>query len=274
MSTFYRHSPFTIFHSQLTLILTLNFKSFGQGFPIIILHGLFGMLDNWQTIAKKLATKHTVYIVDQRNHGRSPHLPEFNYQVLADDLQAFMESNWIYEAHIIGHSMGGKTAMQLALSYPEMVKKLVVVDIAPKKYQAGHQAIFEALQSLDLATISNRKEAATHLAATIPDAGTQQFLLKNLSRNTNGQYEWKMNLPIIAKYYERILDTVQIEEPFQHPTLFIKGGQSNYIQEEDTSAIESFFPLAKIETIPSAGHWVHAAAPKELLDLINTFLAS
>lgn len=252
--------------------MTLNFKSFGQGFPVIILHGLFGMLDNWQTIAKKLADNYTVYIVDQRNHGRSPHLSEFNYQVLADDLQSFMESNWIYEAHIIGHSMGGKTAMQLALSYPEMVKKLVVVDIAPKQYQPGHQAIFEALQSLDLATITNRKEAATHLETTITDPGTQQFLLKNLSRNPNGQYEWKMNLPVLYKSYGQILDNVEMEEPFQHPTLFIKGGQSNYIQEEDTSAIKNFFPLAEIETIPPAGHWVHAAAPKELLNLVHSFL--
>ena len=252
--------------------MTLNFKSFGQGFPVIILHGLFGMLDNWQTIAKKLADNYTVYIVDQRNHGRSPHLSEFNYQVLADDLQSFMESNWIYEAHIIGHSMGGKTAMQLALSYPEMVKKLVVVDIAPKQYQPGHQAIFEALQSLDLATITNRKEAATHLETTITDPGTQQFLLKNLSRSPNGQYEWKMNLPVLYKSYGQILDNVEMEEPFQHPTLFIKGGQSNYIQEEDTSAIKNFFPLAEIETIPPAGHWVHAAAPKELLNLVHSFL--
>ena len=254
--------------------MTLNFKSFGQGFPVIILHGLFGMLDNWQTIAKKLADNYTVYIVDQRNHGRSPHLPEFNYQVLADDLQVFMESNWIYEAHIIGHSMGGKTAMQLALSYPEMVKKLVVVDIAPKQYQPGHQAIFEALQSLDLTTITNRKQAATHLGTTITDPGTQQFLLKNLSRNTEGQYNWKMNLPILSKYYDQILENVQMEESFQRPTLFIKGGQSDYIQEEDTSTIKEFFPQANIKTIPRAGHWVHAAAPKELLNLVQFFLSA
>ena len=251
--------------------MALNFKTFGQGYPVIILHGLFGMLDNWQTIAKKLADKYTVYIVDQRNHGRSPHLSEFNYQILADDLQAFMESNWIYEAHIIGHSMGGKTAMQLALSYPEIVKKLIVVDIAPKQYQPGHQLIFDALQSLDLTTITNRKEAATRLGATINDPGVQQFLLKNLSRNSNGQYEWKMNLPVIYKNYNRILENIQMEEPFQQPTLFIKGGQSNYIQEMDNPTIKNFFPVAKIETIPQAGHWVHAAAPNELLDLVHNF---
>ena len=230
--------------------MALNFKSFGQGFPVIILHGLFGMLDNWQTIAKKLANQYTVYIVDQRNHGRSPHFPDFNYQVLADDLQSFMEDNWIYEAHIIGHSMGGKTAMQLALAYPEIVKKLIVVDIAPKQYQAGHQAIFEALLSLDLATINNRKEAATHLGAMIKDPGTQQFLLKNLSRNSNGQYEWKMNLPVIHKYYERILENVQMEEPFQYPTLFIKGGQSNYIQEKDAPEIKKNLSFCRDRNYP------------------------
>lgn len=253
--------------------MKLNYKSFGEGFPIIILHGLFGMLDNWQTIAKKLADNYMVYIVDLRNHGKSPHHDDFNYEIIAEDLQVFLEDNWIYEAHIMGHSMGGKAAMQFALSYPDLVKKLIVVDIAPKKYVGGHQAIFEALLSLDLSTINTRKEAATYLQNKIPDVGTQQFLLKNLSRSKAGPYEWKMNLPVIHQQYATILENVvQQEQTFDKPTLFIKGGASDYILEEDLPAIQALFPTAQIESIPKAGHWVHAAAPKELLDMVKGFL--
>jgi len=253
--------------------MKLNYKSFGSGFPLIILHGLFGMLDNWQTIAKKLADNYLVYIVDLRNHGKSPHHTDFDYEIMAEDLQVFMEENWIYEAYVLGHSMGGKTAMQFALSYPDLVKKLIVVDIAPKKYEAGHQAIFEALLSLDLSKITNRKEAAAHLKNKVPAVGTQQFLLKNLNRNKEGVYEWKMNLPIIHQQYPVILENVKMkEQAFDSPTLFIKGGASNYILEEDLPAIQHFFPAAKLETIPKAGHWVHAAAPTELLNLVNEFL--
>lgn len=231
------------------------------------------MLDNWQTIAKKLAEHHTVYILDQRNHGRSPHLPDFNYQVLAEDLQQFLEANWIYEAHIIGHSMGGKTAMQFALSYPDMVSKLIVVDIAPKQYQAGHQAIFEALSSIDLPTITSRKEVTAQLEQKIKDPATLQFLLKNLTRSKDGQYEWKMNLSVLQEQYDAILDNVQMEDlPFEKPTLFVRGGQSNYVLDSDKEVLQTFFPAAAITTIPDANHWVHATAPDDFLRLVRLFL--
>lgn len=253
--------------------MTLNYKSFGQGFPIIILHGLFGMLDNWQTIAKRLAENYTVYIIDQRNHGRSPHLPNFNYQLLAEDLQQFMEEQWIYEAHVIGHSMGGKTAMQFALNYPDMVSKLVVVDMAPKSYQAGHQAIFDALLSVDLATTTSRKEATSQLSQTIKETSTLQFLLKNLTRNKEGKYEWKMNLPVLHQRYHRILENIEIEgPPFEKPTLFVRGGTSSYILDSDKEIIQDFFSSVSIATIPSANHWVHASAPEEFLEMVLTFL--
>jgi len=254
--------------------LDLNFKSFGQGFPIIILHGLFGMLDNWQTIAKKLAENYTVYIIDQRNHGRSPHSSDFTYSLLAEDLQAFMETHWIYKAHIIGHSMGGKTAMQFALSYPEMVKKLVVVDIAPKKYQAGHTAIFDALFSIDISKIANRKEATEQLQEQISDLGTLQFLLKNLTRKKEGGFEWKMNLAVLHQNYPHITTAIEMEDqPFEASTLFIRGGQSNYILDTDKALIQKLFPTASIATIPTANHWVHATATEEFLKLVNIFLA-
>jgi len=158
--------------------MELNYKSFGQGPPLLILHGLFGTLDNWQTLGKRWAENFTVFLVDQRNHGRSPHLPEHNYPVMAEDLKAFMEANWMYEAHIMGHSMGGKTAMQFALNYPDMVDKLIVVDIAPKPYVGGHEAIVEALNALPLAKIESRSQADAFLAERIADFGVRQFLLK------------------------------------------------------------------------------------------------
>lgn len=252
--------------------MELNYKSFGEGYPIIILHGLFGTLDNWQTIAKKLAANYSVYIIDQRNHGRSPHDDTFDYAAMAEDLQAFMESQWIYEAHIIGHSMGGKTAMQFALTYPDLVNQLVVVDIAPKAYEGGHQAIFEALFSLDVSTIANRKEADAALLDKIPDLGVRQFLLKNLTNDKKGGYKWKMNLPVIYKNYEQILGALESQETFDNPTLFIRGGQSDYIQKEDLSRIKTFFPAAELATVAEAGHWVHAAAPTALLTIVNAFL--
>ncbi len=253
--------------------MKLNYKSFGEGYPIIILHGLFGTLDNWQTIAKKLAANYSVYIIDQRNHGRSPHNDRFDYVTMAEDLQAFMESQWIYEAHIIGHSMGGKTAMQFALTYPDLVNQLVVVDIAPKAYKGGHQAIFDALFSLDLSVIKNRKQADAALLEQIPDFGVRQFLLKNLTNDKKGGYKWKMNLPVIYKNYEQILAAIASEDIFDKPSLFIRGGASNYIEEEDMKQIKSLFPAAELATVEKAGHWVHAAAPIDLLTLINNFLS-
>ncbi len=251
--------------------MELNFKEFGQGDPVIILHGLFGTLDNWQTIAKQLANNYTVYIVDQRNHGRSPHDDDFSYSVMAEDLQQFMESKWIYEAHIIGHSMGGKTAMEFALNYPDMVDKLVIVDIAPKAYEGGHQAIFDALFSVDLSTLTNRKEADELLAKTIDDYGVRQFLLKNLTRTKEGSYQWKMNLPVIYKHYQNILASLSTEETFEKETLFIKGEKSKYIQEADKVTIERYFPKATIRIVEGSGHWVHAEKPKELLHLVQDY---
>ena len=144
----------------------LNYKTFGQGEPIIILHGLFGMLDNWQTIGKQLAEQYSVYLIDQRNHGRSSHTGSISYAEMADDLAAFMEEHWIHKAHIIGHSMGGKTAMQFALHYPDMVDTLIIIDITPKRYSGGHQAIFDALFALDIDAVTDRQMAEDHLRPT------------------------------------------------------------------------------------------------------------
>ena len=252
--------------------MKLNYKEFGQGDSLIILHGLFGTSDNWQTLAKQFAKNYTVFIIDLRNHGRSPHDDEFNYKVMAEDLKAFMEDHWIYETRIIGHSMGGKTAMQFALDYPDMLEKLVVVDIANQSYEGGHEAIFKALMSLDLDKIENRKDADEILKSQIEDFGVRQFLLKNLTRNKEGGYEWKMNLPVIHENYQAILEKIESEEVFEKATLFIKGGLSKYITNENFAITQASFPNSKLETIEDAGHWVHAQAPKKLLQIVEEFL--
>ncbi|TAK43495.1 MAG: alpha/beta fold hydrolase [Saprospiraceae bacterium] len=253
--------------------MELNYKEFGQGEPIIILHGLFGTLDNWQTIAKQLADEYSVFIIDQRNHGRSPHVDVHDYCHMVEDLREFMESHWIYNAHLIGHSMGGKTAMQFALEHPAMVNKLVVVDIAPKAYSSAHSDIFEALMSLHPEKIKDRNEANELLSQKIDSEPVRQFLLKNLSRRKNGGYELKMNLPVLYEHYDDILAAVE-GEPFLKPTLFIRGGRSHHIEAGDGILIHQLFPDATIETIENAGHWVHAEQPAELLRLVREFLAN
>ncbi|HHM20662.1 MAG TPA: alpha/beta fold hydrolase [Bacteroidetes bacterium] len=252
--------------------MQLNYKEFGQGDPLIILHGLFGMLDNWQTIAKRLATDHTVFIIDLRNHGRSPHTPVHTYPEMAEDLLRFMENHWIYKSHIMGHSMGGKTAMQFALDYPDRVDHLVVVDIAPKAYPPAHRQIINALRALDFSEIKNRLEADRQLAKTIDNPAIRMFLLKNLTRDKNGTYRLKMNLPVLDKYYDEITRAIRADHPFRGPALFLRGQHSPYIQDEDIPDIKSLFPNAVIETVTGAGHWIHADAPDEFLKKVKRFL--
>ncbi|MEL7020112.1 MAG: alpha/beta fold hydrolase [Bacteroidota bacterium] len=254
--------------------MQLNYKSFGQGEPVIILHGLFGMLDNWQTLAKQLAEHYTVYIIDQRNHGRSPHADVFNYRILAEDLQGFMEDNWIYEARIIGHSMGGKTAMQFALDYPDMVRQLVVVDMGTKRYKGGHSQIFDALLAVDLDKITDRKAASDFLATRIPTPSVRQFLLKNLTRQKEGGYRWKMNLQALYAHYEDILAPLDVDAPFGGATLFVRGERSDYVQDADWGDILQSFPRATLSTVSDAGHWVHAEQPQVLLREVINFFAS
>jgi len=251
----------------------LHFKTFGQGHPVIILHGLFGTLDNWQTIARQLSEEYSVYILDQRNHGRSPHSDVHDYHHMAEDLQQFMDSQWMHDgAHIIGHSMGGKTAMQFALEHPDLVKKLVVVDIAPKTYPGNHFEIFDALLSMDLDKIETRSEADELLAQRIGEEDVRLFLMKNLTRRKEGGYEFKMNLPVLRKHYGDVLAAVGGAHPFEGPALFIRGGRSKHVVDGDEILIKELFPNAAVETIPKAGHWVHADAPVHLLKLVQAFL--
>lgn len=246
-------------------------REFGAGSPVLILHGLFGFSDNWQTIAKGLAETHLVITPDLRNHGRSPHLPSHTYQEMAEDLRFFMEEKWMFHATVIGHSMGGKVAMQLALSHPDMVEKLVVIDMEPGQADDNHTDIIEALLGLDLSKIKERSEAEAYLSGRIADFGTRQFLLKNITREDNGTFSWKMNLPVLWKHYADILAPVS-GAPFEKPTLFVRGSRSNYVKDSDWEKAKLLFPNAQLITIEDAGHWVHADKPKELLEILKGFL--
>lgn len=258
-------------HINLQHPVTLFHREFGAGDPIIILHGLFGFSDNWQTIAKGLSDHHLVVTPDLRNHGRSPHLPEHSYPLMAEDVRAFLEEHWIFHSTLMGHSMGGKVAMQLALDHPDMVSRLIVVDMAPGQASDNHTDIFQALLSLDLGSITERTEAEAFLAPQIPDFGTRQFLLKNITRHHDGRFAWKMNLPVLCKHYADILAPVS-GSPFHKPTLFIRGERSAYIPDAALPLIRSLFPQAEVITIPDAGHWVHADQPAALLAALKTWL--
>ena len=250
--------------------MTLNFKIYGSGDPIIILHGFMGSLDNWQTFAKQLAEDYMVITVDQRNHGKSPHDNDFSYELMAEDLQELMESEWIHQAIIMGHSMGGKVAMKFAMMYPDMVEKLIIVDIAPKQYPRGHNDVLEAMNAVPIDTLSERKEAETILAQTIDDQGVRLFLMKNLKRNGEG-FIWRVNLPVVTEKYDAILGQIE-GEAFNEPTLFIRGGNSKYVLDEDMEYIQSIFSESELRTVDGAGHWIHAERPKALMEVVKEFL--
>lgn len=252
--------------------MKLNFKTFGEGKPLLILHGLFGSLDNWQTLGKQLAETHKVYLVDLRNHGKSPHSSEFSYEEMAKDVAELIQDEQLDKVSIIGHSMGGKTTMTFAVEFPQFVEKLVIVDIAPKKYAPHHDEIIKALYSLDLSAISSRREADEEMKKSIKNDGTRLFLLKNLNREKEGGYSWKMNLDMLSENIEKVIDVTEIPFPIPLETIFIRGGSSGYILDSDFERIEELFPNSEIATIQNAGHWVHAEKPQELLSLIIDFL--
>lgn len=252
--------------------MDLNFKTFGQGPALIILHGLFGSLDNWVSHARQLADTYSVYLIDQRNHGKSPHSDQWDYSIMADDLLDFMDQQGIYQAHLLGHSMGGKVVMVAAGRQPDRVDKLIVADMAPKSYPPHHTQILETLIHTDLTALTSRKEAKEHLSKGIPEIGVQQFLLKGLGRDDEGNFAWKFNLPVIYDNYSKVLEAVQPEETFDGPTLFISGGKSNYVQMEDHAEILDFFPNAEFEILENAGHWIHAESPQEFITSTRNFL--
>lgn len=252
--------------------MQLHFQCHGDGVPLIILHGLLGSLDNWQTISRKLGERYRVCALDLRNHGRSPHSDVFDYRAMGDDVLEFMASQGMQSAHLLGHSMGGKAAMHFALWHPERVEKLIVVDIAPRGYAPSHVPIFEALLSLDLAAFRERGEIDAALAPRIPQMAVRQFLLKNVGRDEQGAFRWKPNLQALYQNYDGIRAAIETSGHFQGPALFIRGGKSNYVNDEDREMIGQLFPKATVATIPETGHWVQAEAPGKFTEMVAEFL--
>ena len=252
--------------------MQLHFKQLGHGEPLVLLHGLFGQSDNWFGVAPKLAEKFHVFAPDLRNHGHSPHHPEMDYPLMAADVEKFFDAQKIESAHVIGHSMGGKVAMQLALDFPARVKKLVVVDMAPRAYARTHDKIFAALLALDLNAFQTRQQIEDALAPEIPSLNLRRFLLKNLGRDDHGKFVWKMNLRGVAENSVHLGKVLSGGKMFGNPALFIRGGKSDYIGAKDETEILKLFPSAEIQAIATANHWVHADAPEEFVRLVRDFL--
>ena len=252
----------------------LNYKKIGEGQPLIILHGLFGSLDNWMTLAKNWSENFEVYLVDQRNHGQSLHSEEFSYPLMANDLKGLMDHLNLKSAILLGHSMGGKTVMEFSMRFPEMIDKLIVVDIAPVSYEVHHYTIIEALKSVPLAEIDSRKEAEGYLTKYISDFGTRQFLLKNLYWEQKNRLGWRFNLEVLANNIIPISQYSIAKGEFKKETLFIAGLKSDYIVQDYFPQIKAKFPAYQLEVIEGAGHWVHAEKMNEFSKMVLNFLGN
>lgn len=252
--------------------MKLFYRQSGEGPPLIILHGLFGSSDNWYTLAKTFSQKFTVFLIDQRNHGQSPHSDEFNYRVLSEDLHEFITDHTLHKPVIIGHSMGGKTAMNFVVKYPEMLSKLIVVDIVPKYYPVHHDRILDGLLAISTGNPASRNDADQILSEYVPEPDVRQFLLKNLSRKSEGGFEWKINLTGINNNIEIIGEGMVNPGAFTGPTLFIMGEKSDYFKSGDETQIKKIFPNAQLIFL-NTGHWVQAENPEAFGQTVLNFLA-
>ena len=245
----------------------------GTGKPLVILHGFLGMSDNWKTLATQYAQAgFNVHLLDLRNHGRSFHSDEFDYDIMVQDVLDYCENHNLEKIALLGHSMGGKVAMLFATTYSEKVEKLIVADIGPKYYPPHHQTILEGLNAVDFSKKPNRNQVEEILTTYIPDFGTRQFLMKNLYWKTTEELAFRFNLEVLTKKVSQIGAALPDNLIFNKPTLFIRGGSSNYILDDDFPLINSHFPNISIKTIPEVGHWLHAEKPKEFLELTLDFL--
>jgi len=270
--------------------MKLFHRKFGDaGPPLIIIHGLYGASDNWVNIARELSDKFEVFAIDQRNHGESPHDEVHDYPAMSADLCAFMDDHGIEKASLVGHSMGGKTAMLFALECPERVASLVVIDIAPIAYHdlafnshssANHAKMIDAMLAVDLSRMETREEVSRALSVDIGSERIRMFLLKNLTRDKQKNFVWKINLPALKRNLDAIMEALPVEEVVRNggqkgfPVVFIRGERSDYIRPEDHDLIRKVFPTAGIVSIPKAGHWVHAEQPKLLLKNLRYFFES
>jgi esterase len=256
--------------------MDLHYKAYGEGTPFLILHGFLGASGNWHTLSRNVFAQHfRVLAIDQRNHGRSPHSDVFDYETLATDVLRFMDKHDIDRTHLLGHSMGGKTAMHVATRYPDRVDRLVIADISPRAYDERHLEILDALAAIDPAKYADRNEIDEALSEYIRSKAIRLFLMKNLTIDRDsGSYDWQMNLEVLRENYPLINEALPDDARFDGPTLFVRGDKSDYVPDEDRELILSHFPLARIVTLKAAGHWLHAEQPDAFGETVVSFLTS
>ncbi|HIA36647.1 MAG TPA: alpha/beta fold hydrolase [Flavobacteriales bacterium] len=252
--------------------MRLNFKKLGQGPPLLILHGLFGSGNNWKTIAKSFIDHFEVYLIDLRNHGKSPHSDAFNYDLMAEDIDELLRDNGLKRVNILGHSMGGKVAINFSLRNPDKVLKLIVIDIGIKEYPVKDIEMLEALMKMDFNKILTRQDADKCLAKAVSEFNVRQFLLQNLYWTKDRKLAWKMNLKALVKRIDEIGKPQFSDKPFINPCLFVKGSDSDYVLDEDREEIDRVFTNCEIRSISGANHWVHIDKPREFLAIISDFL--
>lgn len=255
--------------------MKLFYRKYGEGQPLIIMHGLFGQSDNWNSLAKHFGEQGLeVYTVDLRNHGLSPHSDEWTYKAMSDDIHELINDLNLEKVILLGHSMGGKVAMQYAIDEPGKLDKMIVADMSPRFYPLHHESVIKGLNAVDLSAMKTRKEVEEILSTYISDHGTKQFLLKNIYWKENGQLDWRFNLKVITEKIAQIGEATPTDSVSEVPSLFIKGENSNYIQEEDEKLISHIFPHSMFETVADAGHWIHAEKPKEFFECVMKFIKS
>jgi len=252
--------------------MLLNYKLVGQGSPVVLIHGLFGALDNLGRLARHLSESHQVISIDLPNHGQSPHTTTISYADMADDVLGLLAHLNIEQCAFVGHSMGGKVAMEIALTHPEVMLSLIVADIAPVAYTHRHGAVFDALNAVDLTVIKSRQQALEVVIEHGIDQGTAMFLLKNLAKDDRGFY-WRCNLSLLEQYYPDIIGGVSQALSYSGPVLFIKGELSDYITTDHKTQIGSNFPQAQLKVIQGTGHWLHAEKPASFNKIVSDFLA-
>jgi pimeloyl-ACP methyl ester carboxylesterase len=254
--------------------MKLFFRRMGQGNPVVILHGFLGLSDNWVTFGRQMSGDFEVFIPDLRNHGQSPHDPHMDYPVLVGDLHEMIGELDLKKVRLIGHSLGGKVAMGFALLYPDLVEKLVIVDIAPKQYPPNmeHLMLIDAMNKVDFAGVRSRSDIDKQLQPNVHSLKLRQFLLKNVFWKDNETLDWRLNLPALTDSLPFILQDISTDKVFPKPVLLIRGGLSNYFLDEDLPEMIKQFPRTSVQTIANASHWVHADAPGEFYDRVHEFL--
>jgi len=253
--------------------MQLHSNIFGKGQAFVILHGFLGMSDNWKTLGRQFSEQgFEMHLVDQRNHGRSFHDNTFNYQVLVEDLKSYCDNCQLENIILLGHSMGGKTAMLFAVTYPELVSKLIIADISPRFYPIHHDEILKGLSAFNFDILKSRSEANKVLEPYVSDFGTRQFLLKNLYWIEKGKLALRINLKVLKEHVGEIGEELPMYLIFNSNTLFLRGEKSEYIVDQDEALIKKHFPNSNIATISNAGHWLHAENPKDFFKVVMSFL--